>query len=182
MTVKQYLHLYLNEKSNIPHWCHLIPREVAERAGPWNESLTLNDDGEYAARIIAASGGLAHAGSGPLYFYRKTPGSLSTVNSPDKVRSGISALDKIAVLASRNGVDMTQTKLFLKYYSLMTACYPSSKPYLMDLEDRINRFGGGKFSAILGGRAINFIAKIAGWKFARRLQLAKQKIFRLNAK
>ena len=32
----------------------LVPRAVAERAGPWNETLTLNDDGEYFCRVLLA--------------------------------------------------------------------------------------------------------------------------------
>ena len=30
----------------------LVPRNIAERAGTWDERLTLNDDGEYFACIL----------------------------------------------------------------------------------------------------------------------------------
>lgn len=35
-----------------PLHVYLIPRAVVEKAGPWNEELTVNDDGEYFSRII----------------------------------------------------------------------------------------------------------------------------------
>src|SRR5208282_1441691 len=36
----------------------LIPRLLIERAGPWNEALTLDDDGEYFTRVVLASRGV----------------------------------------------------------------------------------------------------------------------------
>src|SRR5690606_15484543 len=35
-----------------PLHVYLIPREVTQKAGLWNEALTVNDDGEYFSRII----------------------------------------------------------------------------------------------------------------------------------
>ncbi|MDE3084845.1 MAG: glycosyltransferase family 2 protein, partial [Verrucomicrobiota bacterium] len=37
----------------------LVPHAVADRAGPWDEALTLNDDGEYFCRVLLASNGIA---------------------------------------------------------------------------------------------------------------------------
>ncbi len=33
----------------------LVSREITEKAGPWNESLTYNDDGEYFFRVVLNS-------------------------------------------------------------------------------------------------------------------------------
>jgi glycosyltransferase involved in cell wall biosynthesis len=33
----------------------LVSRELAEKAGPWDKRLTMDDDGEYFARVVAAS-------------------------------------------------------------------------------------------------------------------------------
>src|SRR5262249_13385356 len=35
--------------------CWLTPRAVADEAGPWDESLSLDDDGEYFNRVVLAS-------------------------------------------------------------------------------------------------------------------------------
>ena len=176
MTPADYLRLYMEERTNIPHVCHLIPRAVTERAGPWDESLSVNDDGEYAARIVSASSGLVHAGDGPLYFYRKKNGSLSAINSERKLYSAMVALDKIAALAEAQGGDVGATKIAWKYYALMTSSYPHSRPYLKELQERIAHYGGGDFKPKLGGPALNRLAEIVGWKAARRGQLAFQKI------
>jgi glycosyltransferase involved in cell wall biosynthesis len=57
----------------------LVPRAVAEKAGPWDESLSLNDDGEYFSRVALASSGLAYCSDGAARSYYRSglPGSLS---------------------------------------------------------------------------------------------------------
>jgi len=165
-----YFNSYLNNTINLLHCCHLIPRAIAERAGKWDESLTLNDDGEYAARVVAASSGLVPAGLGPLYYYRKHKGSLSSVNSHQKVLSGIKALDKIVEISAANGVDIMSKKLARNYFNLMVAGYPYSESYISELEERISHYGGYSSQVIIGGKAANKLAAIIGWKAARRLQ------------
>ena len=45
-----------------------VPRAVADRAGPWDESLSLNDDGEYFCRVLLASAGMAFEPTGRSYY------------------------------------------------------------------------------------------------------------------
>ncbi len=46
----------------------LVSREVAEAAGPWDESLKYDQDGEYFTRVLAASEGTRFVpGTGILY-------------------------------------------------------------------------------------------------------------------
>ena len=54
----------------------LLPRSVADRAGPWNESLTLHDDAEFFARMLVNASENVFV-EGPAVFYRSTPDSLS---------------------------------------------------------------------------------------------------------
>ncbi len=62
----------------IPHtW--LVSKKLIQLAGPWDEHLTLNDDGEYFYRVIAASNGVVMVGGEALAYYRAgNPNSLST--------------------------------------------------------------------------------------------------------
>src|SRR5262249_38014831 len=39
----------------MPSFAWLAPRAVIERAGPWNEQLSLNDDGEFFCRVVLAA-------------------------------------------------------------------------------------------------------------------------------
>ncbi len=176
MSPSEYLRLYLDDRSNIPHTCHLIPRAIAEQAGPWDERLTLNDDGEYAARVVNCAQRLIHVDEGPFYFYRHVTHSLRTINSGRKIASAISALDKIANVAAARGIDLNTTKLAAKYFDLMIACFPQYRSLVPELDARISRLGGRELKAKIGGRIINTLASLIGWKAARRLQLARQEL------
>lgn len=54
----------------------LTPRLVVEAAGPWNEALSLHDDGEYFARVLLKATSNVFV-PGISVYYRKVAGSLS---------------------------------------------------------------------------------------------------------
>ncbi len=67
----------MNRPYMIPHtW--LVSKFLIERAGFWNEALSLNDDGEYFYRIIAASKGVVMDDKAMAYYRAGNPNSLST--------------------------------------------------------------------------------------------------------
>lgn len=62
----------------------LVSRELTDAAGPWNERLSFDDDGEYFCRVLLKSEGVRFV-RGSLAYYRTTgPGSLSSVDYSDK--------------------------------------------------------------------------------------------------
>lgn len=64
----------------IPHtW--LVSKKLTEMAGLWDEKLTLNDDGEYFYRIIAASEGVVLSPNVLAYYRAGNPNSLSMQRS-----------------------------------------------------------------------------------------------------
>lgn len=44
-----------SQQTFIPYHCYLVPRDLVSDAGPWNASLSLNDDAEYFTRIFVNS-------------------------------------------------------------------------------------------------------------------------------
>lgn len=76
----------------IPHtW--LVSKELIQLAGPWNENLTLNDDGEYFYRVIAASNGVAMVGGLAMAYYRAgNPNSLSTSRTKASMLSWLESI------------------------------------------------------------------------------------------
>ena len=69
-----------------PHaW--LVSRTLTERAGPWDERLSLNDDGEYFCRVVS-SGKMVKFHRAARCFYRiGNAQSLSRVRSPRALES-----------------------------------------------------------------------------------------------
>jgi glycosyltransferase involved in cell wall biosynthesis len=168
----------LNENLNMPHVCFLIPRVVADLAGPWDEAMTVNDDGEYVSRIVDSSSELFYLKNAPMYFYRQQTQSWRTINSEERVYSAMVGLDKTSQIAAKNGVSLKETKLGKMYYTLLTGTYPYSARYEDDLRQRMRQLGSHTFEPNLGGKSINFIAKVFGWKFAKSLHYIWNKLIR----
>lgn len=62
----------------------LVSRELTEAAGPWDERLSFDDDGEYFCRVLLKSDGVKFI-RGAKTFYRVTgPGSMSNVDKTEK--------------------------------------------------------------------------------------------------
>ena len=69
----------------VPH-CYLGHRHLFEQAGHWDESLTINQDGEYFARVIAKSAGVMFTQQTDVFYRRSSSDSVSKF-SPDKADS-----------------------------------------------------------------------------------------------
>ena len=83
----------------------LVPRAVADRAGPWDESLSLNDDGEYFCRVLLAGAGIAFCADTDAHSYYRSglPGSLSQQRSERARRSQFRSIELIT--AAIRGAD-----------------------------------------------------------------------------
>jgi hypothetical protein len=55
----------------------LASRELTERAGPWNEQLSLDDDGEYFSRLVSKSDFVRFVPQARVHYRRQNPKSLS---------------------------------------------------------------------------------------------------------
>lgn len=68
--------LWLRGEMILPH-CYLVPRPIIEAAGPWDESLSLNDDGEFFCRVLVAANKLIFVEGAGVYYRRENTMSLS---------------------------------------------------------------------------------------------------------
>jgi hypothetical protein len=48
--------------------CWLVSRELTEKAGAWDERLSMDDDGEYFARVVRASAAVRFVGEARCYY------------------------------------------------------------------------------------------------------------------
>ncbi|HWZ35235.1 MAG TPA: glycosyltransferase [Mucilaginibacter sp.] len=152
----------------------LIPAEVIEKAGPWDEQLSLDDDGEFFARVILNSEGIVYT-PGVFNFYRKQVGSLSGGRSLKNLESLLkSALSKKRELLSRNNSGDARHAIYRQLYGVFLMSYPKYpaiyKAALKELPETAK-----KPKVVLGGSVINTIAAIFGVRAALFLQHLKRK-------
>lgn len=64
--------------------CWLVSRELSDAAGPWDERLSFDDDGEYFCRVLLKSQGVSFVPGAKAYYRATGPGSLSSVDYSSK--------------------------------------------------------------------------------------------------
>lgn len=154
----------------------LTPRALLEKAGPWNEFRCPDDDGEFFCRVILASGGVKFSDKGFNYYRKyKTASSLSGQKSAEAFENIISTLNlKYGYLKERTSEPMLDRIFARHYWWTGVAAYPRFKDLSKYCTQRASELGynGEKY---MGGPAGHFLARILGWKLARRIASWQQR-------
>lgn len=149
----------------------LLPRAVAGAAGPWDERLSLNDDGEYFARAVAAAGRIAHCADAVSFYRSGLPGSLSAQRRRRQLESAHLALtlitDRMLALEDSPAMRRAAADLCQRF---AYEYYPGGPDLVAWALARARELGGSSLRP-LGGRGFQWLARLIGWKAARRLQV-----------
>lgn len=159
----------------------LVPREVAEKTGPWDERLSLDDDGEYFSRVALASKGIRRSQVGRAYYRKHADSSdnLSSQKLDIHQRSALLALDlrreKILALTSSSKAKRALARC---YQGRAFAAYPFS-PEISDLAmRRAKELGSDGPPPGFETWSSRAAAKLFGWKIARRAQVLRHRLRR----
>ncbi len=153
----------------------LCPRGLLERSGPWNEQLSLNDDGEFFARVVRASSGIRFSGEGLSYYRSGVPGSLSARRDEAGRRSQFLSVELIGhqLLAAENS-PRSQAALADLYQRFIHDFYPFPPDLMKLAEARVRLLGGSDLKPAFGPRA-TLLARLCGWKNFLRLRFLLQR-------
>jgi glycosyltransferase involved in cell wall biosynthesis len=149
----------------------LVPRAVAERAGPWDESLTLNDDGEYFCRVLLASAGLAFTPGARSYYRSGLPGSLSQRRDERSRRSQFHSIELIAhhLLAAENSPRARRAGANF-YQRFLHDFFPAPPELMRTAAARVAELGGTDLDRPAMGPRTAALARLIGWKNVWRLK------------
>ncbi|MCZ4221799.1 glycosyltransferase [Pedobacter rhodius] len=158
----------------------LCPKNIIEEAGPWNEKLTVDDDGEFFLRVILNSRRI-HYLPKSLTYYRKYNDNSSLSNNTGKknLTASIDSLKSKADILLRSKSAFVYKKIMSDYFwQLAIRCYPDEYDlYEICAKKAIKILGRKKLPKFyIGNKFIDFLANTLSWKLARRLQYIKQKI------
>jgi glycosyltransferase involved in cell wall biosynthesis len=149
----------------------LVPRTVAERAGPWDESLTLNDDGEYFCRVLLASAGMAFTPGARSYYRSGLPGSLSQRRDERSRRSQFRSIELIAhYLITAENSQRTRRACANYYQRFLHDFFPVPRELMRTAAARVAALGGADLGPPAMGPRTAVLARFIGWKNARRLK------------
>ncbi len=154
----------------------LTPISLIKAAGKWNENLTVDDDGEYFARVILRSKGIVKV-EGTFNYYRKQSDqkSLSGNKSLTHFNSQLTStlikkkelFEKIDSIDAKQAIHRQLFELILKSYPKYPSIYKVAMEALPQLENTY-------YQAALGGPKIQKVVQLFGWKTARIIQYILQ--------
>lgn len=151
-------------------WLWLIPKEILEKAGGWDESLSLNNDFEFSVRLLLASENVLFAENAIVYYRSGLPNTLSKSASVEKYEAAYNAnlLGCQHLLSIDNSKSM-QTFCANRFQDWVFAIYPNHLEIVKKFEQQIKIWGGSHIQ-IEGGKALIFLTKIFGWKRAKKIK------------
>jgi glycosyltransferase involved in cell wall biosynthesis len=154
----------------------LIPRAVATAAGPWDETLSLNDDGEYMSRVVAASRGIVFCGGARVFYRSGNPLSYGSRKSRQAANSELRAWDLIvATMLKIEDSARVRAAAATGYQRIQASCYRRFDEVFRAAEEKERAFGGGQYK-FDGSIVFKTIARMFGWKTAMRLRHAKSAV------
>lgn len=153
----------------------LVPRRVAERAGPWDERLTLNDDGEYFARVVARSAGLRLACGAESFYRTVAVHSLSKSRGDTAFRSLWLSLELTGeTLLSVDRSEMAKRAVADMWQRFCYEVYPSVPEERAKARSMVAQLGGSVLQPDFGPKA-RLLARVLGWRLALRLSRLNRK-------
>lgn len=134
----------------------LVSRSLSEMAGPWDERLTNDDDGEYFCRVIRASDHVRFVPEARVYYRKRASGSLANIGRDTKKLDSLWLSMKLQIQQIRASEDSPRVRAACLQY--MQCSFPAFYPEREEIVTEAR-----KLAAELGGELA--IPEI-GWKYA----------------
>lgn len=148
----------------------LVPADVVRRAGAWDESVCLNDDGEFSTRAILASAGVRFAEGARVCYRSGTGGNQSAQKTRRALESGLRVCELCTQhMLAREDTPASRTACAALFQRFACDYYPDAPDLVARAEARARELGGSDLRPG-GGPLFKAIMNVAGWKAAKRVQ------------
>lgn len=146
----------------------LVSRKLVEQAGPWDERLVRDNDGEYICRLVASSDGVRFVREAMSYYRIANFNSLSNSYSHRACESVVWSLSLcFAYLLSLENSERTQRACLNLMQSFM-AMFDAEKKELLDrLNTLASQMGGSVPPARLSWKQ-GFLERMVGQKWGKQ--------------
>ena len=152
----------------------LVPRGLAEAAGPWNTRLLSDDDGEYFCRVLLASDGARFVPESKVYY--RGPGlafrSLSFIGQSNrKIHAHwVSMQLHIGYLRSLEESERVRAACLRYLQTSLGYFYPDHRDILKQVKQLAGELGGKLHSPHLSWKYY-WMKTLFGWRVAKLGQL-----------
>jgi hypothetical protein len=149
----------------------LMNRALIEAAGPWDTRVSVDDDGEYLLRIIAASDGIRFIPASKVYYRITTPNRLSYIGGcKPKIDAQFFAMTlQIAGLRSIQDDERVRRACVNYLQTWYRNFYPNHTEIVHEARQLAESLGGRLRPPLLSWK-YSWIQKLFGWEAAKRSQ------------
>lgn len=171
----EFLQIHYETSSMMQPGAWLAPRPLLDLAGPWNESLSLNDDGEYFARVMLQSSSLLHVSSARCYYRTNHAMSLSRRRDQRALTSLYNSVRlSVGHLLAADSSERSRAAAVRAWRGLAYELYPDAISLARSARSSAASLGGP--DTPLGGPDwVTAIARVFGWSLARRFQFIRNR-------
>jgi glycosyltransferase involved in cell wall biosynthesis len=165
----------LSERMMIPAgW--LGTRKLFQSIQPWDESLLINQDGEYFTRAIAASAGVVFEAKSRVYYRSSMTGSVSHFK-PDKAPSLYHAAESFENTVLTLGKDTAIKTLISNHYQgFIYRVYPLVPELRKNARAKIQQYGKPtRANDVAESRFAKLFCWLFGWKLLVQLRRLRSK-------
>lgn len=154
-------------------WIHpaawLVSRRLTNQIGPWNEKLSLNDDGEYFGRAVATSVEVKYVSDAKSYYRKANSKSLSSMITHNACESLFLTIKLcIEYLLVLENSERTRDAALKHLQNCLIYFYPEERQLLDKIYELAKELGGCLTPPELKFKYI-IIRKIFGWDVAKKL-------------
>lgn len=166
----EWLYRKMNDNLWMPPTTFLVSRRLTEMAGSWNESLSLDDDGEYFCRVISCSHGTRFILEARC-FKRATFGLSHnlTLNNRKLDSLSFSILSDIQNLRSLEDSSRTRDAC-LKFLDRWTIYFYPERPDLFKKMQSMATDLGGELAPPRLRAKYRWLQMVFGWSVAKKAQ------------
>jgi glycosyltransferase involved in cell wall biosynthesis len=148
----------------------LIPRHVINRAGLWDERLSLINDFEFFIRVLLNSKEIRYAADSILYYRSGVKSSLSALND----RKGAESAYNSILVGTSTMINFENSARIKKiaancWQGFIYDFYPKHKDLLSSAEEKIKESGISTDLYKVGGYS-KWLFKLIGWKATKKLK------------
>jgi glycosyltransferase involved in cell wall biosynthesis len=148
----------------------LTPRHIIEKVGPWNESLSLNDDGEFFCRVILNSDAIKFIKESKVYYRSNISSSLSKSRSLSALQSELNSFRFYCThtLKKHDSIELRKA-LGQNYLYFIYHYYNFNNELIQKAIDHFSALNIGKMWAV-GPTKIRVLSKAIGFLNALKIK------------
>ena len=151
----------------------LTPRILIEQAGPWDESLTVNDDGEFFSRVLMKAGEIRTSLADVAYYRRHKQGRNLSSSYRQEGRHLESMLHATELIATRLLTGNTDPRLpaalARHFYECALFCHPLHPDASRRAEIRALQLNPAARPPVPTSYKAALVRRLFGWRFERLL-------------